>query len=300
VLGVGDDCALLAPSADEHWALSTDTLTEGVHFLPTVDPAALGHKALAVNLSDLAACGASPRCYLLALALPRIDEGWLGAFATGLNALAELHDCVLVGGDTTRSPVGATITITVLGTVPKGQALLRSGARPGDQLWLSGTVGDAALGLALQQGRAQAAPEQARTCIERLERPTPRVALGRALRTVATSAIDVSDGVLGDLGHIVAQSQVGAEVEWARLPRSPALQQQPEGVQQRWTLHGGDDYELLFTAAPERREEVESAARRGGVQVSRIGTITSTGRLVVLDADRRSLDTGTSAYEHFR
>src|SRR5512139_741511 len=186
-LGVGDDCALLQPAAGEQWAVSTDTLVEGVHFLPAVDPAALGHKALAVNLSDLAACGAEPRCFFLALALPAIDEAWLRSFSAGMFALAEAHACVLAGGDTTRSPHGVVITITVMGAVPQGRALLRSGAHAGDDLWVSGTLGDAAFGLAASQGESSAADDAA-TGIERLERPRPQVTLGLALRGLATSA----------------------------------------------------------------------------------------------------------------
>ena len=190
-----------------------------MHFLPSVDPAALGHKALAVNLSDLAACGAEPRCFFLALALPQVDEAWLAAFSGGMFALADAHRCVLAGGDTTRSPQGVVITVTVMGSVPRGQALLRSGARPGDEIWVSGTLGDAALGLALRQGGAPV-PADARAAVERLERPQPQVGLGLALRGVATAAIDVSDGLLGDLGHILERSAVGARVEWSRIPRS--------------------------------------------------------------------------------
>jgi thiamine-monophosphate kinase len=298
-LGVGDDCALLQPAPGEQWAVSTDTLIEGVHFLPTVDPAALGHKALAVNLSDLAACGAEPRCFFLAIALPRVDEPWLAAFAQGLLALADAHRCVLAGGDTTRSPRGVVITITVMGAVPAGAALLRSGARPGDDLWVSGVLGDAAWGLALRQGGA-AAEAGADAAIERLEWPQPRVALGRALRGVATSAIDVSDGLVGDLAHILERSGVGARVEWARIPRSPGLQRQPEAEQQRCALAGGDDYELLFTAAPAHSAMVTAAGEACGVPVSRIGTVTDEGRLELVDAAGRAMDTGARAFDHFR
>jgi thiamine-monophosphate kinase len=298
-LAVGDDCALLDPAPGEQWAVSTDTLVESVHFLPTVDPAALGHKALAVNLSDLAACGAEPRCFFLALALPQVDEAWLAAFAGGLFALADVHRCVLAGGDTTRSPQGVVITVTVMGRVPRGQALLRSGARPGDDLWVSGTLGDAAFGLALRQGGA-AVPADARAAVERLERPQPHVALGLALRGVATAAIDVSDGLLGDLGHIMERSAVGARVEWNRVPRSEALRRQVEADQRRFTLAGGDDYELLFTAPAGRRGAVERAAAAAGVAVTRIGEVTSTGRLELVDADGRAMDTAPRAFDHFR
>ena len=297
-LAVGDDCALLQPAAGEQWAVSTDTLVEGVHFLASVDPAALGHKALAVNLSDLAACGAEPRCCFLALALPRIDEAWLQAFSEGLHALADLHGCVLAGGDTTRSPAAVVVTITVMGRVPAGQALLRSGAAAGDDLWVSGTLGDAAFGLAALKGECAAAGAAA--AIARLERPQPRVGLGLTLRGLASSAIDVSDGLLGDLGHVLARSAVGARVEWERVPRSAELRQHAEADQRRWALAGGDDYELLFTAPPAQRGVVAHAAAGAGVPVTRIGAITSTGHLELVDADGRPMDTAARAFDHFR
>lgn len=299
-LAVGDDCALLQPAPGEQWAVSTDTLIESVHFLPSVDPGALGHKALAVNLSDLAACGAEPSCFFLALALPAVDEPWLAAFASGLFALADAHGCVLAGGDTTRSPHGVALTITVLGRVPHGAALLRSGARAGDELWVSGTLGDAALGLALQRGEAPVAAGDAGSAIERLDRPTPRVALGRTLRGIATAAIDVSDGLLGDAGHIVERSAVGIRIEWERVPRSDALRRASEADQRRFALSGGDDYELLFAAPAERRAAVERAGAEAGVAVCRIGTVTSTARLELVDADGRAMDTEARAFDHFR
>lgn len=298
-LAVGDDCALLEPAPGEQWAVSTDTLVESVHFLPSVEPAALGHKALAVNLSDLAACGAEPRCFFLALALPRVDEAWLAAFSGGMFALADAHRCVLAGGDTTRSPQGVIITVTVMGSVPRGQALLRSGARAGDDVWVSGTLGDAAFGLALRQGGTPV-PADAWAAVERLERPQPQVALGLALRGVATAAIDISDGLLGDLGHILERSAVGARVEWNRVPRSEALRRQAETDQRRLALAGGDDYELLFAAPAGRRGEVERAAAGAGVAVTRIGEVTSTGRLELVDADGRAMDTAPHAFDHFR
>ena len=298
-LAVGDDCAVLQPAPGEQWTVSTDTLVEGVHFLPTVDPAALGHKALAVNLSDLAACGAEPRCFFLALALPGPDEAWLRAFSHGMFALADAHGCVLAGGDTTRSPHGVVITITVMGVVPQGQALLRSGARAGDDLWVSGTLGDAALGLAVRQGELRAGGD-AVAGIRRLEWPQPQVALGLAVRGLATSAIDVSDGLLGDLGHLLERSAVGARVDWASVPRSAELRRQPEADQRRWALSGGDDYELLFTAPAAVRQAVERAAATTGTPVTRIGAVTSTGRLELVDADGRAMDTAPRAFDHFR
>lgn len=299
-LAVGDDCALLRPQAQEEWAVSTDTLVEGVHFLPDVDPASLGHKALAVNLSDLAACGAEPRCFFLALALPRVDEAWLEPFARSMFALADAHGCVLAGGDTTRSPQGVVITITVMGAVPRGGALLRSGARPGDDLWVSGTLGDGALGLALRRGEAVVDGDAAAGALERLEWPRPRVQLGLQLRGLATAAIDVSDGLLGDLGHILERSNVGARVAWPLVPRSDAVRAQPEAQQRRFALAGGDDYELLFAAPPTRRDEVVKAGKAAGVAVTRVGEVTSTGRLELVDAGGQAMDTAPRAFDHFR
>jgi thiamine-monophosphate kinase len=299
-VSVGDDCALLVPASGEQLAVSTDMLIEGVHFLSSVDAGALGHKSLAVNLSDLAACGAEPRCFLLALGLPQVDERWLSAFASGLFALADAHGCTLVGGDTTRAPGGVTIAVTVVGAVASGCALVRSGARARHDLWVSGTLGDAALGLAIRKGAASAPAADAAGAIERLERPQPRVALGRALIGIASAAIDVSDGLLGDLGHVLARSGVGAEVWWNDVPRSKAVRAQAEPQQMQWALGGGDDYELLFTAPADRRDTVEAAATQAGVAVSRIGTVTSTGRLVVVDADGRALDTALHGFDHFR
>src|SRR5437868_2059526 len=210
-LGVGDDCALLQPAPGMQLAVSTDLLVEGRHFLSTVDPRALGHKALAVNLSDLAACGAQPLAFTLSLALPRVDEAWLAGFSEGMFALADAHDCELVGGDTTAGPLA--INITVFGEVPAGAALLRSGAQAGDDLWVSGTLGDARLALEAFRGTVSLPQEVFDAARLRLERPQPRVALGLALRGLATAAIDVSDGLLGDLGHVLQRSGVGADVE---------------------------------------------------------------------------------------
>jgi len=243
VLGVGDDAAILAPSAGMQLAVSTDLLLEGRHFASGADPRRLGHKSLAVNLSDMAAMGASPRWATLALALPEADERWLSAFADGFYALAERFGVDLVGGDTTRGPLA--LCVTILGEVPAGQALRRDGARPGDDIWVSGELGGAAYALSDPRDAGAA---------KRLHEPDPRVALGEHLRGIATSAIDVSDGLAQDLGHILERSGVGATLEYARLPKhriaDPALEQ-------RCVLAGGDDYELLFTAPVKKRDDVE-------------------------------------------
>ncbi|MGH6609152.1 MAG: thiamine-phosphate kinase [Burkholderiaceae bacterium] len=299
-LGVGDDCALLQVRADEQWAVSIDTLIEGVHFLNDVDAGALGHKALAVNLSDLAACGATPRCFFLALALPSVDEAWLERFARSLHALADEHACVLAGGDTTRSPSGVSITITALGTVPTGGALLRSGAQVGDDLWVSGELGDATLGLAYRRGEIELLMSEVQKVVARLERPTPRVQLGERLRTIATSAIDISDGLLGDLRHILKASAVGARIEWTAVPRSAVLRAQPMPFQQRCALAGGDDYELLFAAPHARRAEVAAIGASIDVPLTRIGTASASTDLVVLDEHGAPVETDARAFDHFR
>ncbi len=296
-LGIGDDCALLAPAPGMQLATSSDMLVEGRHFVSTVAPERLGHKALAVNLSDLAACGAQPLGFTLALALPRADEAFVAGFARGLFALAEAHDCELVGGDTTQGPL--VICITAFGEVPAGQALLRSGARAGDDLWVSGTTGDASLALEVLRGTHALAGEAFEQVRPAMEQPQPRVALGVALRGVATSAIDVSDGLLGDLGHILRRSNVGATVEADAVPRSAVLAAQPLALQRVCTLSGGDDYELVFTAPPGRAAQVQAAGAACGVQVTRIGRIEAAPGLRLVDAAGAALDERFPSFDHF-
>ena len=273
VVGNGDDCAVVAPAAGMQLALSTDTLVEGRHFLSTVNPARLGHKALAVNLSDLAACGARPLGFTLALTLPRVDEAWLAGFAQGLLALADAHDCELIGGDTTAGPLA--IGITVLGEVPAGGALLRGGARVGEDIWVSGFPGQARLALEAFRGSLHPplSAQAFEDCRLALECPEPRVALGEGLRGLASAAIDVSDGVLGDLGHILARSGVGADVFADALPRGPWLAQRSAAEQLDALLAGGDDYELLFTAAAAQRPAIEALGRALRLPLSRIGRV---------------------------
>ena len=297
VLGVGDDCALLLPHAGMQLAVSTDMLVEGRHFLSTVAPDRLGHKALAVNLSDLAACGALPLAFTLALSLPRADETFVAPFAQGLLALAQQHGIELVGGDTTCGPLN--ICITVMGEVPTGRALLRSGAQAGDELWVSGVLGDARLALEAFRGTLTL-PADAFTATRRaMELPQPRVALGLALRGLASSAIDISDGLVGDLGHVLHRSGVGAVLDLHRLPRSAWLNTQPEAVQRQCLLAGGDDYELLFTAPTHRHDEVMAAARNASVPVTCCGRIESTPGLRVMDAAGHELPAHWQGFDHF-
>jgi thiamine-monophosphate kinase len=268
VLGAGDDAALLRPGAGMQLAVSTDLLLEGRHFRAGADPRQLGHKSLAVNLSDMAAMGAAPRWATLALALPAADEGWLEGFARGFFALAARFGVELIGGDTTRGPLA--ICITILGEVPEGLALRRAGAIPDDDIWVSGELGGASLGLANPQNAAAA---------RRLHEPEPRVELGQRLRGLANAAIDVSDGFAQDLGHILERSGVGAVVEYEQLPRSPDAKTQQ-------VLAGGDDYELVFTARQERRAIVETLSRELGLALSRVGSIRKGApKLLVLGKD---------------
>jgi thiamine-monophosphate kinase len=297
-LGIGDDCALLAPAPGQQLAVSSDMLVEGRHFLSTVAPERLGHKALAVNLSDLAACGATPRSFVLALALPEAEPRFLEGFARGLLALADAQGCELVGGDTTRGPL--TICITVIGEVPTGAALLRSGAQPGDEIWVSGTLGDARLALEAFRGHVELSGEAFAAVRAAMEQPDPRVALGIALRGVATSAIDISDGLLGDLGHILRRSGVGATVDVDAVPRSAHLAAQAAERQRLCTLAGGDDYELVFSAAPASADRVAHAGRAAGVTVTRIGRIDAELGLRLLDRERRPVADAFASFDHFR
>ena len=297
-LGVGDDCALIEPEPGMQLAVSSDMLVEGRHFLSTVAPERLGHKALAVNLSDLAACGAEPLAFTLALALPRADEAFLAPFARGMFALAERHGCELVGGDTTAGPLN--LALTVFGQVPAGQALLRSGARPGHDIWVSGQLGDARLALEVFRGRAVLAGDAFEQVRRAMECPEPRIALGLALRGLATSAIDLSDGLVGDLGQVMRRSGVGATIEVDALPRSDILAGQGLELQRECLLSGGDDYELLFTAPVSRREAVLEAAAEAGTEVCRCGTIDAGDELRVVDARGNPVELPWRGYDHFR
>ena len=304
-LGVGDDCALLAPAPGMQLAVSSDMLIEGRHFLSTVDPFKLGHKALAVNLSDLAACGAKPLAFTLALALPQADEAWLDGFSRGLFALADAHDCELIGGDTTRGPLA--ICITVFGEVPPGQALLRSGAHAGDDLYVSGTLGDARLALEVFRG-TRSLPQPAFDAARiRMETPTPRVALGLALRGVATAAADISDGLVGDLGHILKASRVGACIDTSiainlianRGHLTMGNGQFDAETALECVLAGGDDYELVFTAPPAARNRVKAAAVQAQTPVTRIGRIEAGSGLRLVDAAGQTVTRRFASFDHF-
>lgn len=301
VLGVGDDCALWQPQPGMQLAVSSDMLVEGKHFLSTVSAQRLGHKALAVNLSDLAACGAKPLAFTLALSLPRIDEAWLQGFSKGLFALAQANGCELIGGDTTQGPL--SICITVFGEVPPGDALLRSGAQADDDIYVSGTVGDARLALEVFRGHAQLAPDLFEAARLRLEQPTPQVALGLALRGVANACIDISDGLVGDLGHVLKASGVGAvlNTDWVSdsAAISPCLQTLPINKRLDMALAGGDDYELLFTASPDQAQAVQDAANDAGVSVTCIGRIRPGHQLQVLDNHGVPISRRFVSFDHF-
>lgn len=303
-LGTGDDCALLQSAPGMQMAISSDMLVQGRHFLSTVDPFKLGHKALAVNLSDLAACGARPLAFTLALALPQADEAFLAPFSRGLFALADTHGCELVGGDTTQGPLN--ICITVFGEVPPGQALLRSGARAGDDIYVSGTLGDARLALEVFRGKLSVPAAVFEAARARMEQPTPRVSLGQALRGVASAAIDISDGLLGDLSHVLRASAVGCtlhtESAVALLATREMLAAQdrlsPDQLLEL-VLAGGDDYELAFTAPPSQRDAVQRAATQAGTTATAIGTIEETPGIRLVDADGRLIQRHFAAFDHF-
>ena len=309
VLGVGDDCALLQSAPGMQMAISTDMLVSGRHFFPDVDPRALGHKALAVNLSDLAACGAKPLAFTLALSLPAADAAWLEPFSQGLLALADAHGCELIGGDTTQGPLN--ICITVFGEVPRGMALLRSGAQAGDDVYVSGNLGEASLALAQllhERGDAPATqalldPADLTLARQRLEQPTARVALGLALRGIASAVADISDGLLGDLGHILKRSGVGATVDADAAAQQVAARTLCSDIApaqwRDWALAGGDDYELLFCAPVSQREAVTAAAQANQTVVTRIGHIEAARGLRLVDASDRLLPNTYGSFDHF-
>lgn len=307
VLGIGDDCALLAPRAGMQLAVSTDMLVEGRHFFAGADARQLGHKALAVNLSDLAAMGARPLAFTLSLALPAADPAWLEPFAEGLFALADEHDCELIGGDTTKGPL--TISIAVFGETAPGHALRRADAQVGDDIWISGTLGDARLALAGYLNEVPLTAEELSAAAPRMHAPAPRVALGLALAganragphdtRLAHAALDISDGLIGDLGHILAASKAGATLNADALPAGPALATQPQDLRRRFTAAGGDDYELCFTAPAAHRTAIAAAGVATGTRVTRVGTIDAAPGLRFMDAAGQPLDLNVRAWDHF-
>lgn len=298
MLGVGDDCALLSPAPGSVLAVSTDTLVAGVHFFADVDPARLGHKSLAVNLSDLAAMGAAPRWFTLALTLPAIDHVWLAAFARGLFDLANTANIRLVGGDTTRGPL--SMTLTVLGEAPSDQALRRDGAKEDDDIWVSGTLGDAALGLAIRQDRYVALDADRHLAIDRLELPTPRNNLGLALRGLATAAIDISDGLLADLGHLCERSALGANIRLAQVPMSDSMRGlEDESIRRGFILSGGDDYELCFTAPHTAHANIRELQEQLGLPLTCIGTMRSGQGVTVLDESGLPVSLAVGGFDHF-
>ena len=298
-LGVGDDCALLRPDPGMLLAVSTDMLIAGIHFFPDAEPGKLGHKALAVNLSDLAAMGAGPRWATLALALPEADEKWIAAFAQGFFGLAGRWKTELVGGDTTRGPLA--MSVTVIGEVPAGLALRRDAALAGDDIWLSGATGEAALALAHLRGRVKLEGAGLEACLARLHTPEPRIDLGVRLRGLARSAIDVSDGLLADLGHILEASRVGAELAWDKLPRAKALADCPDkSLADDCLLAGGDDYELLFTASKLKRVQIEAVGRDLEIPLALIGAAVQGDPVVRLrDARGKLVSSPRRGFDHF-
>ena len=307
LLGIGDDCALLQPDAAQSLAVTSDMLVEGRHFFVGANPEWLGHKALAVNLSDLAAMGAKPVGFTLALALPNANADWLAQFSQGLFRLAQQWQCPLIGGDTTQGPL--TICITALGHVPAAAAIKRSGAKVGDDIWVSGTLGDARLALGALRSEWPLDHSSLETILRRMHEPEPRIALGMQLRGIASSALDVSDGLLGDLRHILKASQVNAEVLIDQLPTSRTLAEQTQDLRRQCAANGGDDYELCFTAPTSKRITLESLST-ALLPLTRIGSITSASNgaeptLILRDANGNLLTAAESmrlmqSFDHFK
>jgi thiamine-monophosphate kinase len=299
-LGIGDDCALLG-----NWAISTDMLVEGRHFLPNANPEWLGHKCLAVNLSDLAAMGAKPVAFTLSLALPEVREEWLEKFSKGLFALADQYQCSLIGGDTTAGPL--TVSITVFGEIDSALALRRSGAKAGDDIWVSHCVGDARLALGYYRNEWPLSETELANVAPRMHAPTPRVELGMALIGHAHAAIDISDGLLGDLAHILRASDVSADIKIDQVPAAPVLANKSVELRRLCTLNGGDDYELCFTAPITERDWIEKTTQTMGLNTRRIGKIKKRedSLMTLLDQDGDTLpkelqDQYLKSFDHFK
>jgi len=305
-LGIGDDCALIKPLPDEEIAITSDMLVEGRHFFLDAEPEQLGRKALAVNLSDLAAMGAKPLGFTLAIAMPTVNTLWLEAFSKGLMATAKEFSCPLIGGDTTAGPL--TLSITAIGSIPKKTAIRRSGAQVGDDIWVSGVVGDARLALAALRHEITLSANDYQAVASRLHQPTPRIALGIALRGIASAALDISDGLLGDLMHILKQSKVDAEITLAHIPKSATLQKQKIEIQHQFAASGGDDYELCFTAPHSHHDAILDISKKLRMPLTKIGRIiaakTQSPQVLLMDSDNRSLSSSETAkllqsFDHF-
>ena len=297
-LGIGDDAAVLDVSPGQQLVVSTDMLVAGVHFPENTDAVSIGHKSLAVNLSDLAAMGASPAWYTLNLSLPQAEPNWLEGFCQGMFDLASRHDVALVGGDTTRGPL--TIGIQIMGLVPHGQALRRAGARPGDRVYVTGLLGEAALGLRVAQGQLKLPDEYLANVLTQLNRPLPRVPAGLRLRGLASACIDISDGLAADLGHILEASAVGARIHLKRLPLSPAYDAAFEQVGWQAALVGGDDYELCFTIPLAQETAFRIASAHFGVACSYIGDIEAEAGLRIVDEQGGLYAPEQAGFDHFR
>lgn len=299
ILGIGDDAAILSVAANQHLVVAMDTLVCDVHFPASAPARAVGHKALAVNLSDLAAMGAEPAWATLALTVPTVDEGWIRGFAEGFFSLARTFNVDLVGGDTTRGPL--SVTVQVHGLVPPGAAMCRRGARPGDGVYVTGTLGDAALALVLADRRRRGGARERASLLSRLHTPLPRISAGLALREYASAAIDLSDGLIGDLGHVCRASGVGASIWVDKLPRSDAFVQLADEQERfRLALIGGDDYELCLTVPREHQSALEQAARSLECRLTQIGIIEREAALRCLHDDGSELRIRDGAYQHFR
>jgi thiamine-monophosphate kinase len=296
-IGIGDDAAIVRPPPGTETVITTDVLVEGVHFFPDVDPAALGHKSLAVNLSDLAAMGAAPAWFLLNLTLPEPKASWLQALAKGMFALACEHQMQLIGGDTSRGPLA--IGITAIGLVPDGTRLLRSGARPGDAICVTGALGDAALALAARRGKLSLRAEEIAAANERLDRPVPRVRAGMQLRDLASSAIDVSDGLLADLGHVLEASAVGARLTLQTIPLSSVYRAHLATIGWGYALAGGDDYELCVTIPRDNLERAKRSTEQNNLSLHVIGEIVPGHGIEIFDGAGQRYQPAGKGYNHF-
>lgn len=296
---MGDDCALIPVPAGQHLATTTDMLLEGRHFLSDADPVRLGHKALAVNLSDLAAMGATPLGCLLGLALPAVDHAWLSRFSEGFHALAAKSGCPLIGGDTTRSTSGIVISVTAMGHVDSSMALRRSAAQVGDEIWISGFLGAADVALDLIEGRLPVDADLLAATRTALELPSPPLNFAPQLCGIAHAALDISDGLAQDLGHILEASQCGAELQYDRLPVDPALASLPSDRQRKAVLAGGDVYQLCFTAPPEHHTQIKKLARAADVRVTHVGRITAEHGLRIYDGTGQLIHLDSAGFDHF-